>query len=183
VTAYAGIGARKTPAPILDVMRALAYRLGEGPYELRTGGAPGADQAFYGGGMQAGGDVALYLPWASYERYALARWGQPRLKLDRPAREAYAIAQQHHPGWARLSSGVRSLMARNVHQILGSTLREPSRFVVCWTPDGSLDGASRESGGTGMALRLAHATGGIEVFNLARPDHLQRIQTFTGLTA
>lgn len=70
-------------------------------------------------------------------------------------------------------------MARNCRQIRGATLRDPVRFVVCWTPDGSLDGASRESGGTGMALRLA-THDGIEVFNLARPDHLEQIHAFTG---
>ena len=47
--------------------------------------------------------------------------------------------------------------------------------MLCWTPDASLDGAARASGGTGQALRLA-AGHGIAVFNLARPDHEQRIR-------
>ncbi|MGH2839675.1 MAG: hypothetical protein ACRDKY_02480, partial [Solirubrobacteraceae bacterium] len=56
----------------------------------------------------------------------------------------------------------------------------------CWTPDGSLDGRGRgrgrEGGGTGQALRLAVAHD-VEVFNLARPDHEQRIRALLLRTA
>jgi hypothetical protein len=50
-----------------------------------------------------------------------------------------------------------------------------SRFVLCWTPDASLDGSGRAGGGTGQALRIA-AGYRIAEFNLARPDHEQRIR-------
>jgi hypothetical protein len=50
-----------------------------------------------------------------------------------------------------------------------------SRFVLGWTPDASLDGSARASGGTAQALRVA-AGYRIAVFNLARPDHEQRIR-------
>jgi hypothetical protein len=52
-------------------------------------------------------------------------------------------------------------------------------MVVCWTPDGSLDGQGADAGGTGMALRVARGeTPDAEVFNLARNDHWNRLAAF-----
>lgn len=56
---YAGIGARETPAPILEKMEAIARRLSEKGWTLRTGLSPGADQAFHRGAVQAGGTVEI----------------------------------------------------------------------------------------------------------------------------
>ena len=82
-----------------------------------------------------------------------------------------------HPAWSRCSKSVRSLHARNAHEILGADLDDPVSFVVCWTPDGSIDGASRQSGGTGQALRIA-ALYSVPVFNLRRPEHRARIERY-----
>ena len=80
--------------------------------------------------------------------------------MERPCSEAYRIAAYHHPAWERLSPGVRALMARNVHVLLGSDLRSPAAFFACWTPGGEV------VGGTGHAIRVALAHG-IPVVNLA----------------
>jgi len=176
---YAGIGSRRTPPEVLEAMEALAYRLVDRGWALRTGGAGGADQAFYAGAMQGGGDVELYLPWPDFERDALQQWGEPTFTLPRPDRAAYPLAEQAHPAWGRLSNGGRSLQARNVHQVLGATLDRPVDVVICWTPCGSLDGLARNSGGTGQALRLvARHAPQARVFNLARDEHLRRIRGF-----
>jgi hypothetical protein len=50
------------------------------------------------------------------------------------------------------------------------------RFVICWTPNGSTNGLQRDTGGTGQALRIA-AAHGVEIFNLARPDHERRVRS------
>ena len=42
---YAGVGARKTPEPVLGVMRDMATNLTGRGWHLRTGGAKGADDA------------------------------------------------------------------------------------------------------------------------------------------
>jgi hypothetical protein len=42
---YTGIGARRTPSDVLDLMHSLAMRL-SGGWVLRSGGADGADRAF-----------------------------------------------------------------------------------------------------------------------------------------
>ena len=46
---YTGIGSRKTPKDILDVMVDIARKLEQRLYCLRSGGAEGADMAFESG--------------------------------------------------------------------------------------------------------------------------------------
>lgn len=169
--AYAGIGSRRTPQPMLDIMVSLAQRLADRGHTLRSGHAPGADQAFERG---AGTRAEVYLPWARFESVVTptAHYVQ-----SRPTPEAVAMAAEHHPAWDRLGQGARSLHARNCHQILGRNLDDPVAFVVCWTPDGATTNPGPSTGGTGQALRLA-AAHQIAVFNLARAEDLERIQRF-----
>jgi len=57
---YAGIGSRKTPPDILALMEACAYKLARYGWNLRSGGAPGADQAFERGVAQANRERNIY---------------------------------------------------------------------------------------------------------------------------
>jgi len=140
----------------------VAARLAELGWGLRTGGAPGMDRAFEEGARKAGGRVEVFLPWSGYEGYTA---------------EAYRVAAEHHPAWEKLGRGVRALMARNPHQVLGPDLGDPVAFLVCWTPDGAEEKTGPETGGTGQAIRLAVAKG-IPVFNLAREGALERLGEF-----
>ena len=147
---YAGIGSRKTPHEILELMEQLAYWLAdEDQLVLRSGHAPGADQAFERGAEQAEGDMQIFLPWTSFECDtpvpATAK------VFTEPLPPAYHEAAKHHPVWPKLSRPVRALHARNAHQILGPGLDQPATFVICWTLRGG------RSGGTGQALRIAEA--------------------------
>lgn len=155
---YSGVGSRKTPADILERMKQAArvLRISHG-YILRSGGAAGADTAFEQG---AGDKVQVFRP-----QHAKAR------------PQAYEIAAKYHPVWSRLSSYVRDLHARNVFQILGYNLDEPSKFLLCWTPDGCVSHKerSRQTGGTGTAISIASEYG-VPVFNLKRPEHLSRVR-------
>ena len=172
--AYAGIGSRQTPAAILEVMGRAARMLAEQGWVLRTGLAAGADQTFYLAARSIG-PVELFLPWPSFEREARDPGAELATRvLERPTAAARQLAEKHHPAWGKLSDGVRALHARNGHQILGPRLLSPVRFVLCWTPDGSLDGRGRNVGGTGQALRLADQQQ-ITVLNLARMDDERRV--------
>ena len=157
---YAGIGSRDSPAEILELMEGLGRALALAGWKLRTGGAPGADQAFEAGCRASGEEPELWLPWEGFE----GRRGRF------PSPEAFLMAAQLHPNWPALRRGGRALHARNCHQILGARLNNPVQRVICWTPDGSLDGEGGKSGGTGQALRLA-TRHGIPVRNLARDEH------------
>lgn len=164
---YAGIGSRKTPASVLYAMEEIARRLQGKGYTLRSGHADGADYAFERG---AGEDAEIYLPWRGYNDHlpiAGVSWSTPLIA-------AYEISGALHPAWASLTTGARSLHARNAHQILGPELDDPSAFVVCWTPDGATDNPGPRTGGTGQALRIASVSG-IEIFNIFREDHMLEI--------
>lgn len=162
---YAGIGSRQTPREILELMEQLAYWLCEDECVLRSGHAPGADQAFERGVGQAEGIAEIFLPWETFEAQSQFPSGADVYWEPRP--EAFEIAQQFHPAWPRLSQGARKLMARNAHQMLGWNLKSPVRFVLCWTPEGKV------TGGTGQSLRMAIAHN-IRVFNLGI-SHIETI--------
>lgn len=169
---YAGIGSRSTPQGIRELMREFArLRAGEG-WRLRTGGASGADQAFLEGARSSGGEVELYLPWPGFR-------GVSGETLSEPSAEAVDLAGEVHPAWGRCGRAARALHGRNSHQVLGVDLEDPAGAVVCWTPDGSLDGASRRAGGTGQALRIASVFE-VPVLNLYRDDHRVAVEALVG---
>ena len=157
---YAGIGSRRTPVDVLDLMTRIAKRLDGWGWTLRSGGADGADDAFNNGALQR---PEIYLPWRNFRGIIGAR-------LPQPTAEAMTIAAQHHPNWKNVYKAARSLFARNVHQVLGADCATPSAFVICWTPDGSTGETTSRTGGTGQAIRIAGAHR-IPIFNLARQDH------------
>ncbi len=172
--AYAGIGSRKTPRQTLELMHELAHQLAAHGWVLRTGLAAGADQAFYHGAADHG-PVELFLPWPGFESDARVASSDQQFVLQRPAAAAYELAARFHPAWSRVSAGSRHLHARNSHQILGPDLTALVRCVICWTPDGSLDGRGSRVGGTGQALRIASHYR-IPVLNLARPEHAEGVR-------
>lgn len=153
---YTGVGARRTPQSILDVMARLADKLEKSGFTLRSGGAAGADRAF-----ERGCTVKTIF----YARDCTT--------------QAMAIAAKYHPAWERCSEFARKLHGRNAFQVLGRNLDTPSEFLVCWTPDGCLSHKTRtiRTGGTGTAISIA-SDRGVPVFNLARPEHLNRIRKY-----
>lgn len=169
---YAGIGSRKTPPDILRVMEDYAYAMARGAI-LRTGGADGADKAFEFGARTGGGIVELFLPWSGFNGCLNNEL------LSEPTKAAYQVAEHYHPGWPYLKPAAQKLMARNSHQVLGKNLDDSVEIIVCWTPDGSLDGKGKKCGGTGQALRIA-ADYDVDVFNLARTDDLEGIREVIG---
>ena len=176
LTPYAGIGSRRTPPEILQVMRDLAFALAE-DHLLRSGGAPGADSAFQSAlGPQALAERAeIYLPGRSFN----GNYSNMPGRVDASTQPGWAAAlqtvDQFHGAPQYLQPYARALMARNAMQVLGPDLQSPSRFVVAWTPNALIDG--REAGGTGQALRIARHYG-IPIRNLADPDTLQNAVRF-----
>jgi hypothetical protein len=63
------------------------------------------------------------------------------------------------------------------NQFIGADCATPSKFVICWTPDGAQTETTQATGGTGQAIRIAVACG-VPVFNLARTDTLERLKAF-----
>jgi hypothetical protein len=166
--AYAGIGSRKTPPDQLARMKVAAQRLAGMGFTLRSGGADGADTAFESG---AGEKKEIFLPWRGFN-------GRDSVFFE-PSRDAQNVAAALHPAWDKLSPAAKKLMARNSHQVLSASLKNPVQFVACWTPDGCSHESERgfDTGGTGQAIALA-SRWGIPVFNFARPDAGERMRDF-----
>lgn len=132
---YAGIGSRETTSDILDVMVKIGRAMPPKKYILRSGGADGADAAFETGCDEVNGPKEIFLPWRGFN-------GNKSLLFECPD-EAFIIAAKYHPAWDKLKDSVKRLMARNVLQVLGSDLKTPVDFVVCWTKDGRMTGGLR----------------------------------------
>ncbi len=161
---YAGIGSRRAPRDVCLTMEKAARRLEERGYTMRSGGADGADAAFENGCSKK----QIFLPWPGFNGRQSDFYGVTG--------ESLKLASAVHPAFDRLSEPVQKLMARNGFQVLGQDLRTPADFVLCWTPDGAETEAERshKTGGTGQAIALA-SRWQIPVFNMARPDALDRL--------
>lgn len=181
---YAGIGSRRASPQILNIIYDIGYKLASLGWVLRSGGADGCDTWFQHGVEEFAWDNSIvantlqeiYIPWNGFnDNYVGAELenyqGIYYIENDPKADE---IAQKYHPVYSRLSKNVKRLIIRNGYQVLGATLDDPVKFVLVWTPDGSLDGSSREAGGSGHALRIAIAHN-IPVYNLARDDHFIKL--------
>jgi len=140
---YTGIGSRETPDNILQGMELIAQRL-KSDYTLRSGGADGADNAFERG---AGMNKEIFLPWKNFNGHPSPYYNEFFSKEIQQKQIEYG--RKYHPAFDRLGSGVKNMMRRNTHQILGVDLNTPSSFVICWTSNG------KDKGGTGFAIRMA----------------------------
>lgn len=77
--------------------------------------------------------------------------------------ETERIASEVHPAWDKCNEWARGMHSRNCHQILGYDLQSPVDAVICWTPNGKIQG------GTATAIRIALKYN-IPVFNLGVSD-------------
>lgn len=164
---YAGVGSRKTPKEILDLMWRAAVMLRDQGWTARSGHSGDADMAFENGARAA---AEIYQPWPGFKGRVV--WA--KFVKDRPDPEAFAIARDLHPNWSSCSTEARALHARNVHILCGPDAGKPdlARFMICWTP------GARTMGGTGMSIRIAEYFG-VEVYNLALAHHRARIENWT----
>jgi len=158
---YAGIGSRETPAEVQGIMRALAAKMEQDNWLLRSGGAKGADAAFEAG-VANPAHRAIFLPGQSFNGRVAGPGGYYDSTQLPGWQQALESVARYHPAPDRLSPFARNLMARNAMQVAGPNLNRPADRIVAWTPGGEV------VGGTGQALRMANDLG-IEIRNLGDP--------------
>lgn len=151
-----------------DVGEQLALR----GYVLRSGGAEGADVAFEKGCDRIDGAKKIFYTRNWKERAGAFSLTQTKDYTFGQWENAEKIASQHHPYWSSLKPYTRKLMTRNSFQVVGENLKQPAEFLLCWTPDAAVSKTSKETGGTGQAIRIASSLG-IKVYNFANPEHLE----------
>jgi hypothetical protein len=146
---WTGVGSRKVEElpKIYDRLEDIGYDLTKRGWVLRSGGADGSDEAFEFGWNRAWleADPAtrsskkceIFLPWKGFNGHTSS------LYTSAPHPEAVKLASVIHPKWKSLSPPVQKLHARNIHQVLGQNLDDPSKVVVCWTENGELEGGTR----------------------------------------
>jgi hypothetical protein len=170
---YAGIGSRGIDYATRLMLNLIGREMANAGWTLRSGGAPGADQAFEEGCNAVAGDKEIYLPWKGFENNLSSYYP--------PTSAAYDVGKKYHPQWKNLSESMRNLMARNSHQVLGWNIGSTpaSDVVICWTADGSEGETTPNTGGTGQAIRIAHDLN-IPIINLKKDDAFFRIGQLIG---
>lgn len=128
---YAGIGRRTITPEIFSLLSRYGKARALRGDILRSGGARGADQAFFEGCQKGNGSFEIF-------------------HAHDVTTKAWEIAQNFVVRWHSLEPYVQGLYARNVMILLGHNLADPVSEVIYWVEEG---GACR--GGTGMALRVA----------------------------
>lgn len=184
---YAGIGSRKTPEDARELIHEIAIQLNKMGWILRSGGADGADTFF----EEAATRKEIFLPWKGYNNRPTAPISfrvEPSPKVSGkltdsysmyfqgPTQEAIDLAEEQIAGYRDRKQGVRKLLARNMHQVLGENLDSPVECVICWTPDGKI------CGGTAYAIHLAKSRD-IPVYNLAKTGDVDRLKSKIGLSS
>ena len=173
---YTGVGSRETPTAILDLMQEIAFKLACDGYVLRSGGADGADLAFQKG-WERGKQLTpaeIFIPWDGFNGFSHGQDGVVyTLNKMSNSQQAERIASEIHPVWDRLSRGAKALHTRNIYQVLGKTLDQPSRFLICYAKPTK----TGVSGGTNTAVQVA-LQHGVKVFNLYEQENIERFELY-----
>lgn len=169
---YTGVGSRKTPGAIFDLMVEIGRNLAIDGYVLRSGGASGADTAFEQGCDLHEGMKEIYLPWKGFSGI---QGGRGIFFLnDLPFQyQAESYASQIHPAWDILKRGARALHTRNIYQVLGEALDKPSDFLICYAQPTN----TGVKGGTNTAVKVALQYN-IPVFNLWDDKIVERFENY-----
>lgn len=152
---YTGVGSRNTPPAVMKQLKKLAIYLDNKGWTVRSGGAEGADTAF-----EVASKKVIYLPWKDFN-------GKKGV-VPASNNIAVELARRHHPK-----------MIRSTYQVLGDDLNSPSKFLLCWTPDGATSDKERsyKTGGTGLAISIASEYN-VPVFNLRNKGAFEKFRKF-----
>lgn len=170
------------------LIRLIAFKLASQGWSIRSGYALGADQEAYWGfidytATQSNAPVIFenYLPNAAFNRPHIfnnnaAFIDYQKLPLDIQL-EAKKLAGISHNAWHNCKDYIKDLHSRNMLEILGKQLNDPSQGVVFWAEEinGKIDG------GTATAVTLAKAYK-IPVTNLYLKKDFERALTFLDIS-
>ena len=158
----------------IQVCYDVAYRLAElgiiFTSGLCTDGMDGIAQKAYSQAMSEGKATASQFEVYVAEQKNITRSPLPNKHLA-VVRDPRLIKETHklclkvmgEAHWNRCNEWAKGMHSRNCHQIFGADLKSPVDAVICWTPNGNIQG------GTATAIKLA-MDAGIPVFNLGRID-------------
>ncbi|QBQ71154.1 DprA-like protein [Shewanella phage S0112] len=166
---YTGIGSRETPPHICSFMRRVAIAMALRGYTGRSGSADGADIAFEEGALAANGPFESYLPWDGFsKRHESDIHILAANLIHWPLAEK--LIREIHPGFDFMSQGSQKLHTRNMFQVLGRRLHQPSRVIFCYArPVGSA-----VAGGTNSAFQLGRKNA-IPIYNFWHSEDILKV--------
>lgn len=171
---YAGIGSRSTPGNVCDVMTKLAWKLSDKGWILRSGGAKGADDAFYRGSVyseQWACPPALTPPkseiYTPEHLIGSKQYGyipvfvEENLEMIHRAWKICAFDLGLTAFRGCKFKGIEGLNfsqrchIRNVFQVMGLDLDTLVKGLICYAPWQVVGDTRRVIGGTNTAHRIA----------------------------
>lgn len=194
-TAYTGVGAEIAPNSILELIREISALLAASGRTLRSGASKGCSYSFESGVTDAfrsnicsgrpltarpGSLLSplkeIYLPYRGFENHA-----------DDAVFDYDAGLKSRIIGFIKNSILgqefdkiqnpylIKDYVAR-VYQLLGENLRRPSKFLLCWSPDGARmrSEVDPSAGQISISICLAEILK-IPVFNLCNEDDYIKI--------
>ena len=176
---FTGVGSRETPKEILDLMREYSKVMALLGWPFRSGGADGADAAFYDGWCDASEEAEIpcgeiYLPWDGFNDFMPSDPCCILVTDKRIIQKAQEILQTVHPAYNKLTRGPLALHTRNVYQVLGADLKTPSKGLIAYA---KLDKHGEPTGGTRTAIKIAEKYG-VKVRNLVKDEDRKFILDF-----
>lgn len=134
---YVGVGSRKTPRDVLQLMRRISEQGMADEHVLRTGDAAGADLAFRESTMRKVVFGAHKFWFGTREMtYEGASW-------DKADAILHQIMDAKHYQNVKFKDYVHRLHMRNTFQVLGVNHTSPAKLLICWTPGGEMVGGTR----------------------------------------
>ncbi|MBE0438265.1 MAG: hypothetical protein IBX57_00665 [Gammaproteobacteria bacterium] len=171
MSSYTGIGSRTVSAEEFSFMRNLAWYLGfiDKEWCLRSGGANGSDTAFFKGANDGYSKFKIYIPWNNFNGLLEGMYPSSTDNYifnassfeNRILEQATDLVKTVVPYWDNLKPAVKKLFLRNMFQVLGESLNEPSKFVLFCSNEKN----SKVEGGTSVAINLARELE-VPTFNL-----------------
>ena len=168
---YTGLASNDTPTAIRAIMTELAMELESSGIILRSAAHPEMHSAFLRG-VEAVGKKEVYVTW-SHGRHSQHRIHPSQIDSATKAL-SLSIIQRFLPHMTVSQITQHDFISMAPYLILGRDLNTPSRFVICWTPDGL------GQHGVGPALRIARYYG-IPVFDLGCSKSLAAFRNFKTL--
>lgn len=190
----AGIGSRELPSDKSALLfKASCLSVITEFSSFSSGGAPGSDATIEHGVKAALGILfdgpeynqmvskflQVYLPGRFFNGRSSSDPGMIDSTKLLMHQKAIQLAHETHPALIKginMKPFVINLHARNGHQVLGESLDQKVRSVICYTRDGAKnDQITQKTGGTGQALRLAHRFN-IPALNIGNPDDEAKLE-------
>jgi hypothetical protein len=165
---YAALGNENPPAHIIDLINKFAKELEDAGYTMRTGGMKGTEDLFE---KAVSVLKEIHLPWRDFD--------QKESKFTYTPDNAKLIAARFQPGWDGLKPFIQTFLAKNVRVLMGKDLKSPVLFLITWSEDGaeSAREKSAKTGNAGHGIAVASELR-IPIFNLGRPESVQRLRAY-----